>query len=87
MIYGCVIFVKNVIPFCCRMESMNELRKSLKLNLNLTENKKCEYCDWKPDCCEWCGKMKHTNKPKLETVEIYKKKERHNLKNILYSYL
>ena len=41
-------------------DNMKELRDKLSLNLKIN-NRKCEYCDWKPTCCEWCGKIKSSN--------------------------
>ena len=73
------IYVKNAIAFYFRIDndSMKELRKNLKLNLRIHENKKCEYCDWNNNYCwcEWCGKSSCSNKRKLETVQKKKKKE------------
>ena len=45
------------------MDEMKQLKKSLKLNLKI-DIRKCEYCDWKPDCGEWRGKLKN-NKRKI----------------------
>ena len=62
MIHGCVYLCENVILFCFSMENnehdVNSLRKTLRLNLNIHDNRKCEYCDWSKNCCEWCGKKK-----------------------------
>ena len=44
---------------------VNSLAKRVELKLELTPcSKKCEYCDWGPMCCEWCGKLKN-NKRKI----------------------
>ena len=56
---------------------VNSLRKTLRLNLNIHDNRKCEYCDWNNNCCEWCGKKKCSNKRKLEAIK-YEKKKRNN---------
>ena len=76
---GVFIYVRNVILFCSSMEDMKEVRKQLKLNLNLKETKKCEYCDWVPNCCEWCRKIKLSNKRKIETIEAEKKKRNNSI--------
>ena len=73
------IYVKNAIAFYFRIDndSMKELRKNLKLNLSIHENKKCEYCDWNNNCCwcEWCGKSSCSNK---ENWKLYKYKKKRN---------
>ena len=56
---------------------VNSLRKTLRLNLNIHDNKKCEYCDWSNNCCEWCGKKICNNKRKLGAIN-YEKKKRNN---------
>ena len=44
---------------------MDNVAKRVELKLELTPcSKKCEYCDWEPMCCEWCGKLK-SNKRKI----------------------
>ena len=56
---------------------VNSLRKTLRLNLNIHDNRKCEYCDWNNNGCEWCGKRNRSNKRKLEAIN-YEKKKRNN---------
>ena len=66
--------------FALEMEHMQtdikEIRKNLKLNLSIHENKKCEYCDWNNNCCwcEWCGKNQCNNKRKLDSLILPKRK-------------
>ena len=55
----------------------NILRKTLRLNLNIHDNKKCEYCGWSNNCYEWCGKKNCSNKRKLGAIN-YEKKKRNN---------
>ena len=75
------IYAKNAILFCFSMENnehdVNSLRKTLRLNLNIHDNRKCEYCDWNNNDCEWCGKRNRRNKRKLEAIN-YEKKKRNN---------
>ena len=79
------IYVKYATLFCFRMEnnddSINRLRKDSKLNLNIHDNKKCEYCDWHNNCCwcEWCGKSSCSNKRKLNSVIIQRKKRNNTI--------
>ena len=55
------------------MDDIKDLRKKLKLELNIHNQRKCEYCDWNPNCCKWCGKLKN-NKRKLGSIETFVKK-------------
>ena len=55
---------------------VNELRKKLKLDLKVII-KKCEYCDWNPICCEWCGKLKNNKRKAISPGHIHiEKKEK-----------
>ena len=47
------------------MDDIKELRKKLKLELNIHNLRKCEYCDWQPTYCEWCDKLVNNNKRKI----------------------
>ena len=59
------------------MDDIKDLRKKLKLELNIHNQWKCEYCDWDPNCCKWCGKLKN-NKCKKGSIETFVKKKRNN---------
>ena len=61
------------------MDDIKELRKKLKLDLNLNETKKCEYCYWDPNCCEWCGKLKRSNRRKREPIETIARKRNNTI--------
>ena len=56
------------------MDDIKELKKKLKLELKL-DLRKCEYCDWQPSCCEWCGKLKNNERKICEKSCDIKKKE------------
>ena len=54
---------------------VNRLRKKLELELDLKISaKKCEYCDWNPSCCEWCGKLKNNKRKAISSGDNIEKK-------------
>ena len=67
-------YVRNVILFKFRMDNeVNRLRKKLELELDLVQ-KRCEYCDWNPTCCEWCGKLKNNRRKAISSGDNIEKK-------------
>ena len=63
------------------MDEMKELKKSVKLNLKI-DNKKCEYSDWQPSCCEWCGKLKNNKRKACSFHHFFLKKRVNQYKNL-----
>ena len=57
------------------MDDIKDLRKKLKLQFNIHDQRKCEYCDWQPTCCEWCGKLKNNKRKICATSCDIKKRE------------
>ena len=55
--------------------SMLAKKVELKLELKCC-SRKCEYCDWSPMCCEWCGKTKNNKRKSIIERNINKKEKR-----------
>ena len=54
---------------------VNKLNKKLVLDLKINA-KRCEYCDWNPMCCEWCGKLKNNKRKLIRSTDIHIEKKR-----------
>ena len=60
------------------MDEVKELKKNLRLNLKI-DIRKCEYCDWQPLCCEWCGKLKNNKRKSKCSFHDFKKKKSNSI--------